>query len=139
MRAFDVDGGFVVRLDLGEEVLSTLIRFVVDRGLKGAAITGIGAVRNTRIAWFDSHAKEYRHRDFAGDMELVNLTANLTWNGDDPFIHAHVTLSGEDFVAHSGHLVTSEIAVTGEFFIHDTGRQISRAPDSRTGLGLIDG
>ena len=139
MQVFKTSTGYVVRLDPGEEILSTLTKFITDEEIAGGAITGIGAIRNTTIGYFDLHRKEYSKRRFSDDMELVNLTGNVTWVEGEPFVHAHVTISGSDFVAHSGHLFDAEIAVTGEFHLYPTDRRILRAQDERTGLKLIDG
>jgi predicted DNA-binding protein with PD1-like motif len=139
MKTFKTSTGYVVRLDPGEEILGTLTGFVIDEEIAGGTITGIGAVKNTTIGYFDLHRKEYSKRRFSDDMELVNLTGNVTWVEGEPFVHAHATISGPDFVAHSGHLFEAEIAVTGEFLLHPTDRRILRAPDERTGLKLIDG
>jgi predicted DNA-binding protein with PD1-like motif len=130
MRSFETEQGYIVRLDLGEEVLTTLTRFITEAGIQGGAIRGIGAVVKTTLGYFDLHAKTYDKRDYPGDMELVSCDGNIT---------AHATISGPDYVAQAGHLFSAEIAVTGEFYITTTSLKIKRAPDDRTGLNLIDG
>jgi len=137
MRAFHTSSGYVVRLDRGEEVLSTLAAFLKAEGVSGATLSGIGAVQRTTLGYFDLHKREYLRREFPDDMELVSLTGNLTWVEGEPLIHAHVTISGPDFVAVSGHLFSAEIAITGEFAIVPTGMRLERALDERTGLRLI--
>jgi hypothetical protein len=139
MHSVRASGGFVVRLDPGEEILEVLGQFVRDHELQGANITGIGAVKSTTIGYFDLEAKSYHKKDLPGEMELISLTGNLTWVGNDPMIHAHVVLAGPDYAAVAGHLFSATIAVTGELFIHDTGVRIRRAQDERSGLNLIHG
>jgi predicted DNA-binding protein with PD1-like motif len=139
MRSFETEQGYIVRLDLGEEVLTTLTRFITEAGIQGGAIRGIGAVVKTTLGYFDLHAKTYDKRDYPGDMELVSCDGNITWLDGAPMVHAHATISGPDYVAQAGHLFSAEIAVTGEFYITTTSLKIKRAPDDRTGLNLIDG
>ena len=138
MKVFETTtGGFVVRLDVGEEILGTLKEFVQEQQLEGAAIQGIGAVQDTVLGYFDVHEKVYRELSIPEDMELVSLNGNLTWVEGEPFIHAHAALSGEDFVARGGHVFSSVIAVTGEFHVQPTGVRIERVPDERSGLKLM--
>jgi predicted DNA-binding protein with PD1-like motif len=58
------------------------------------------------------------------------------WFDGEPFCHAHVTISGLDFISHSGHLFQADIAVTGEFFLQPLPR-IERVFDEQTGLKRI--
>jgi predicted DNA-binding protein with PD1-like motif len=112
MLVVRTEGGYVVRMDAGEEVLASLADFVLREGIAGGSIS-----------------------------ELVSLSGNITWvDGEDhPMIHAHVTLAGADFVAIGGHLFSGEIAVTGELFVIPTEVRLSRELDERTGLKLIHG
>ena len=137
MKAFETTTGYVVRLDLDEEILTTLTDFVLAEKIEGAIIQGIGAVKESVLGYFDVHDMAYREQAFAEDMELVSFLGNLTWADGDPIIHAHVLLSGNDFVARGGHLFSSKIAVTGEFSLQPTGRRVQRALDERTGLKLM--
>jgi hypothetical protein len=114
-----------------------LTAYLRQEKIEGGSVTGIGAVMNTTLGYFDLHTKEYRQRVFPEDMELVSLTGNITRVDGAPFVHAHAVLSGEDFVAHAGHLFSAEIAVTGELFITPAAVRITRALDQRTGLKLM--
>jgi uncharacterized protein len=139
MLALHSASGTAIRLDPGEEVLTRLTEFVQESNLSGGTISGIGAVKNATLGFYDLHRREYLRRDFPDEMELVSFTANVTWVEDKPFIHAHATLSGSDFLARSGHLFSAEIAVTGEFFFSPSDHKLRRVLDERTGLKLISG
>ncbi len=129
----------IVRLDVGEEVIETLTAYLKQQGIGGGVISGIGAVMRTTLGYFDLPSREYQKREFAAEMELINLTGNITWVDDAPLIHAHVTLSGADYLAYSGHLFGATVAITGEFYIRPSEVKLQRALDKRTGLKLISG
>jgi predicted DNA-binding protein with PD1-like motif len=137
MRVEKCQQGFFVRLDPGEEVMQCLTRMVQEHGLQGGMITGIGAVKDPIVGYFDLHTKEYFRRTLAGDHELVGLSGNITWVEGKQFIHAHVILAGPDLACHGGHLFSAEIAVTGEFFVLEESVVLRRVPDQRSGLNLI--
>jgi uncharacterized protein len=137
MQIVRAKDAYVFRLDPGEEVMSTLTEGVVRSRIDGGSIVGIGAVVNTTLGYFDLHSKSYSQKEFPDDMELVNFTGNITWVDGKPFIHAHATLSGADYIAYAGHVFSSVIAVTGEFFVHPSEVTIHRELDARTGLKLM--
>lgn len=138
MRVVPIESGYFVRLDLGEEIMATLAALVKERQIVGGAISGIGAIKNAEIGYFDVHRKEYSKRLFEEDMELLAMNGNITWLEDgEPMIHAHAVLSGADLAAVGGHLFSAEIAVTGEVFIQTHSSRLVRQPDVRTGLKLI--
>ncbi len=137
MRFVKTATGYVVRLDLEEEVLEGLTAFIRASGIAGGAISGIGAVKDTVLGYYDAAAKTYRKQTFAHEMELINLTGNITWVDDEPFVHAHVTVAGPDYVARAGHLFTARIAVTGEFYVTPSEVRLTRRHDPATGLKLI--
>ncbi len=140
MRVFESESGtLVVRLDVDEEIVASLTTVVKERGLKGGAITGIGAVKNTTLGYFDVHTKTYDRRVFADDFELVGLTGNITWVDSEPMIHLHAVLGGPDYAAVAGHLFSSEISITGEITITPNELALQRGLDERTGLKLIQG
>ena len=137
MRAIKTGAGYLLRLDLDEEIMETLLSFVKKEGIQGGSITGIGAVKNTTLGFFDLHRKQYDRHEFPDDMELVSLSGNITWFEGEPMIHAHVVLGGEDMVARGGHLFSSQIAVTGEFFLVTNERRVERTRNEQTRLNLI--
>lgn len=129
----------IVRLDAGEEVLESLTVYLKERRIVGGVISGIGAVKDTTLGYFDLPSREYQRREFPEEMELINLTGNITWVDEAPFIHAHATISGADYLAKSGHLFGATVAITGEFFIWPSEIKLPRELDQRTGLKLISG
>ncbi len=137
MRFIKTATGYVVRLDREEEVLEGLTTFVEKAGLVGGAISGIGAVKDTVLGYLDPETRTYRKERFPEDMELVNLTGNITWVDGRPFVHAHATISGADFVARAGHLFEARVAVTGEFYVHPSNVRLERVADPATGAKLI--
>lgn len=108
---------FMVRVDRGEEVVAALREFARGEKVECAAVSGLGALRDTRLAFFDAATREYHERLFEPVLELVNFTGNLGLLEGEPFLHAHVILSDEEYRCYGGHLVSAVIGVTGEFAV----------------------
>jgi uncharacterized protein len=137
VRVFPAPGGFFVRLDRGEDLLGKLTDFFVDERVGSAALSGIGAIEQTTLGYFDLARREYTRIDYPGSMELVSLAGNFAWAGDEPIIHAHAVISGPDGVAHGGHLFAARISATGEVMVWTSSERRQRALDAATGLRLI--
>ena len=131
------DTDYVVRLDRGEEIMSTLTRFLVEQDIRAGSIIGIGAVEETVLGYYDARSGEYLRKPFPGEAELVVFAGNITMVDGAPFIHAHAVISDASFQALSGHFFSGVIAVTGEFQLRTSSLDIHRELDSAIGLKLI--
>lgn len=129
---------FWVRLDQGEEVMETLVRFLEAAGLAAASITGIGALKNTELAFFDARRHKYTNRTFPMDLELVSFLGNATFVEGKRFVHAHAVLSGADFKCVAGHFLSGVVAVTMECQVIPGDTEIHRQFNEAVGLNLMN-
>lgn len=135
MKYQPTQDGFVIVLDRGDEIISSLTQWAEQQKILSGFFVGIGAVENTTLAYYDLDLKRYLPREFPDRMELVSLKGNFTFLNGKPF--PHVVVSGRDFAAHAGHLMKATVSVTGEIFVTVTGNALTRGPDEATGLNLI--
>ncbi len=137
MRYKHVDQGYVVRLERGEDVTSSLVRLAAEVGLESGFVTGLGSLCDVKLGYFDFEKQEYSSRVFEGDYELVSFTGNFSKLDGKPFLHVHAVVADASCNAYAGHLHSGVVAVTGEFFVISTGAEITREPDDETGLNLL--
>ena len=137
MQFAKIQNGFLVRCDIGDEVVSILSRFAYEKDISSGTIIGVGALKNPVLGYFDLSKKEYLKKEFEGNFELLNLTGNFAKINSDIILHCHATISDVDFNVFGGHLFKGEIAVTGEFYIYPGDIAVRRGPDETTGLNLI--
>jgi predicted DNA-binding protein with PD1-like motif len=119
--------GYVVRLETGEEIVSTLQAFAEARGVRGGAISGIGAVGTCELGFFIRSTSTYIRRTFEGEHEIGVLLGNFSELDGRPFPHCHVVIAGEDLVAHTGHLFRGLVTVTCEVQIVTDASVVRRA------------
>ena len=124
-------------LEKGEPVHESIIRASRELEIPGAFVTGIGALKEACIGYFQLESKSYKEVTLEGLAELLALNGDITWKGDEPFVHLHAVLGLEDGSVTGGHLVRAVIGVTGEIFIHKTGKRLERASVEEFGLSLI--
>ena len=138
MRWKKTEHCYVIRLEKGEEILGTLTAFVREQNIHGGIIMGLGAVKDLVLGMYDPHKKEYMKRTFQQDMELGNLTGNISCLNGNPMLHCHVTAAASDLGAYTGHLFSAVVSVTGECVIYPFPDRISRTRDEEIGLNLLD-
>jgi len=137
MQFAKIQNGYLVRCDIGDEIVSVLTQFATDNGIASGTVTGIGAVKDPILGYFDLPTGKYLRKEFDGNYELLNLTGNFARLDSNIIVHCHATISDSNCVVFGGHLFRGEIAVTGEFYIYPGGIEVNRGPDDKTGLNLI--
>ncbi len=128
----------MLKLNPGDPLSASIRDFAKEYGIKGAVLSGLGAVRDAELAWFDAEKKKYETRRFPETQELVSLAGNLGLKEGDPALHAHAVCAGKDLKAVAGHLVEAVCAVTVEICVIETGFDIIRKLDPLFGLWLIE-
>ena len=137
MKYKNINSGYIIRLKEGEEIVKTLEDFVLQQDIKGALIVGIGTIYDAELGFYHREKKEYMKKIFEGDYEVVNLCGNISYSEENPVIHLHVTISGEDFTAYSGHLFSAMTAATMEIFLLTQEQKLRREFDPTQGLNLL--
>lgn len=90
------------------------------------------------MAYFDWPSRAYQHIAIDAQVEVLSLVGDVTLDGQQPSIHAHVVLGKADATAHGGHLIEGHVRPTLEVMITETPRHLRRRFDSDSGIALID-
>ena len=106
--------GYALRLDPGEEIVSSLATFAARAGVRAGMISALGAVGETELGFFVRETGTYVRRTFPGEHEIGSLTGNFSELDGEPFPHCHIVIAGPDLVAHTGHLFRGTVTVTCE-------------------------
>jgi predicted DNA-binding protein with PD1-like motif len=138
MKARKIAGGYLVRLDRGEEAVEKLTSFAVAQKIPCGVLQGIGAVNNLELGYFDTRTGKYRRRRIRKTVEVVNLTGNISYLNKKPFIHAHITVADSDQKLLGGHLFQATVAVTLEICIKVINQRLNRIHDPKIGFNFWD-
>jgi hypothetical protein len=126
----------LVRLDDGDEIVSSLKGICRKKNVRSALVSGIGAARRAEIAHYDTKEKRYNTKKFEGMLEIVSLSGNIALLNGEPVPHLHIAISRSDFSTLSGHLMSAEIYPTCEIVLTPLKSDIERKRDDKTGLNL---
>ncbi len=134
----DAQKTYVLVLEYGDEVASSVERFAVERGLSAAQITGIGAFSNALLGFFDWEKKDYRKIPVREQVEVVSLVGDVAQGPDGkPTLHLHVVVSRSDGMAMGGHLLEAHVRPTLEVVLTESPKHLHKRKDPQSGLALI--
>jgi len=128
---------YILRLEIGEEIITQLKKFCVELGIESGKVNGIGVVNSAKISYFDLASMDYLHKELTGNMEMTSLMGNISLMEDEPLPHLHVTLADDKFHLFGGHLTSAEIGVTGELTVEPFIGVLERKISQENGLNLL--
>ena len=126
-------------LDKGTEIINGLSHVMKMRNITTGMISGIGAVIEAQLGYFNAETKSYEKKLFQENMEIVSLKGNISFKDDELFPHLHVVLSRRDFSAVGGHLFSGTVYAFEFEIISFPNMTLVREFDKDTGLFLWKG
>jgi predicted DNA-binding protein with PD1-like motif len=128
---------FVVVFDPGDEVLEGLLAFATEHRLSAAEFSGLGALSDCVLGYFDWQQKDYRRIAIEEQVEVLNLTGNVALADGKPKLHPHIVVGKADGSAHGGHLLEGHVRPTLEVVVTESPAHLQRRSDPETGLPLL--
>ena len=132
---------YYVRLDRGDEIVSSLMGLCEAENLGSAIYTGIGGCSEAQVQTFIPETGEFETEVLTGMLELVSLTGNvISGDGGGLWHHTHALFSMKDGDGHrlvAGHIKSITVLYTAEIELRPTiGGTIRRQYDPETGTGF---
>jgi uncharacterized protein len=133
-----VDDVYVVSVQDKSSISEALTDFAVSQKIQAGEVTGIGAVNEATLRFFDPATKKYDDKVFNEQMEISNLSGNIAFEEGKTFLHLHITLGRRDYTALAGHLLDAKTRGAGEFFIRPVNARMIKVKDDDIGLYFYD-
>ena len=130
-------GRFVLRLEMGDDILLSLKRFAKNYRVGAAKFEGIGSLNTAKLGHYDFKTKNYKFEIFSEDLEILSLSGNIATMNKAPLPHAHVTLGKRDFSVIGGHLDEGSLANMVEIILSTLPGKLVKARDEEIGLNLL--
>lgn len=138
MKVKRTETGFLVVLDVGDEVMSSLKKLATEERIGMASLTGIGAVKDVVLGYLDLNQKEYLKRRLGSDsMELIAMTGNLALLEGGPVAHCHAVVGDREMRVFGGHLFEASVSVTVEIYLRVYEGEVARKFDPAFGANLL--
>ena len=129
---------YILRFDLGEDAIETLKGFCVEEKIVSGFVSGIGAVSEVVLGFYDLANKRYIDNSIVKNMEIASFSGNFSVFENEPVIHAHGVFSDESGVCIGGHVKKMVVAATCEAFLIKLDEKIERIKNSEIELNLME-
>ena len=133
-----VDHIYIVSLDNHSHIVEGLTDFIQNQNIQAGEVTGIGAVSEATLRFFNPSTKKYVDKTFKEQMEVTNISGNVSEIEGKPTLHLHITLGREDYTALAGHLLEAKIQGAAEFIFYPLNTRIVKIKNEEIGINLYD-
>ncbi|MCI0441167.1 MAG: DNA-binding protein [Chloroflexi bacterium] len=132
------DKTYALIFETGDALMAGLRSFSGEHGLAASHFTGIGALSEIQLAYFDWEKKQYVDiPKIAEQVEVLTLAGDVVLKDGKPFVHAHLVIGKADGSAYGGHLVEARVRPTLEVVLTESPEHLQREFDPESGLPLI--
>lgn len=135
---------YFLRIDKGEEIMSTLRAFCVQEKITLAEVKALGAVDDFEVGLFDVTEKKYHANHFTFPAEIVSLWGTITTKDGKYYAHIHMSAGDSQGHVYGGHLNTARVSATCEMIVDDiseggtNGFTVEREFNDEVGLNLFE-
>lgn len=134
---------YYVRIDKGEEIISSLLEVCRKEQIQSAIFSGIGGCASAEIQTFIPETGEFETEILEGMLELITITGNIVSDeNDELFHHTHAIYSYKEGTEHkmmAGHMKATTVLYTAEIELRPVyDGVIRRKYDPETGTGFWD-
>ena len=128
---------YIVRMDRGEEILSTLTELCRKEDIRLAQVDALGAVDHAVVSVYDVPTKTFYKKEFNEPMEISNLCGTVTRKEGQVYIHLHATVCDKNLTAHGGHANELRVSATCEMVVRVIPGEVGRRLDEKIGLNMF--
>lgn len=128
---------FAVVLDSSDEVMQCLESFAKQQNLKAAQFNAIGAFSKATLGYFDFSVKDYIKIEIDEQVEVLNITGDISLYKNETKVHAHAVVGKKDGTAHGGHLLKGIVHPTLEIILIESPSYLKREMDEDSHIPLI--
>ena len=132
-----VKNHIIIRLDVGEEIISSIMNILKNEKIAFATITGIGATNDFTVGTYDVTNQLYKKSNYKGVYEIVSLLGNTSTMNNEPYIHIHMSAADKNNNVIGGHLNEAYISATAEIVLNIIETNVDRIKDPNTGLNIF--
>jgi predicted DNA-binding protein with PD1-like motif len=136
-RAFGGHRPYVLRLDPGEEVITTLEGWLAEQQIHLGYFVAFGGFEGVQLQYFNIHSRQYEKRNADQQLEVVSLLGNIALQDGRPKIHAHCIVADEHDQTYGGHLGSGIVKPVLEVFLTAIDGTLERVEDKDRHLHIL--
>ncbi len=127
----------ILKPDYGSDLLKELQQYVLANNINLAWLSGVGAVSQAVIRYYDQPKQEWVDNRLDKRLEVAGMWGNVSLLNGEPIVHVHIVLAEETGRTFGGHLADGTLVFNMEILLTTlTGPPVVRKMDPQTGLTL---
>ena len=132
-----IEQSIILRLDPGEEIVSSILALAEQENIRLAEINALGATNDFTVGVYNLEEQKFYPNHFTGAYEISSLHGTITTMDGRPYLHLHMNAANENGQAYGGHLKEAFISATFEGVIRILDGTVERRQDEVTGLNIL--
>ena len=128
---------YILRLEKGEEIISSLLDFCTKNKIKAGHLHGLGSITEVVLAHYMVDNKKFSEKEFDDIYEAASLFGIISHFQNKPHFHVHAAIADDKFKVFAGHLKKAVTAATCEILIIKSQAKLTRYHDNEIGLDLL--
>ncbi len=132
-----VDHIYIVSLKNYSNIVEALTDFVQHQNIQAGEVSGIGAVSEATLRFFNFKTKTYADRTFKEQMEVSNISGNVSVINGTSSLHMHITL-GRRLHSFSGTSFRSKGSWCRGIYFYPLDTKAVKIKDEETGINFYD-
>ena len=137
-RKLNLGRKLVARAEYDLDLIQFVIALAKNNRITTATFTGIGALKNAKLGFYDQEKHEYLETLLLAPQEIASCIGNISLKEGEPFVHAHVVLADRNGNTKAGHLLEGKVFAVEVHLTELIGTELVRKNDVVTGLSLWD-
>ena len=129
---------YFVRIDRGEEIMSSLKNLCEKEKITLAEVKALGAVDDFNVGLFDVETKQYHKNHFQFPAEITSLWGTVTTKDGKFYPHIHMSAGDKDGHVFGGHLNNARVSATCEMIVEVSEGTVERKFSEEIGLNLFE-
>lgn len=138
MEYKNFDNSYLIRLDIGDEIISSLTKICKIEDIELAQVSAIGAVNSATIGLYDVEERQYHSTKIEKALEIASLGGNITRKEGAVYIHIHAVFSDIECKTYGGHLNEAVVSATCEIILNCFEGKTNRRICKESGLNVIE-
>jgi uncharacterized protein len=123
---------------LYESTGQSLSSFAINERIAAAQISGIGALSDVQLKYFDWDKETYQKIAVEEQVEVASLLSDVALSPDGtPTLNLHIVVGRRDGTALAGHLDKAHVRPTLETILTESPVHLRKVYDPDSGLALI--
>lgn len=131
------DNKIVLRLDRGEEIVSSIKSLCEKENIKLASVSGIGGTDCFTVGIFNLKKSRYDIKTFKGAYEITGIHGNVNQMDGKHYLHIHINCAKKCGRTFGGHLISCRISLTAEIVLEVISGTVERKKDDNLKINLF--